>query len=285
MDCQYNYQYKRLSQTQEPVIIDLYGVCRTIICCKGKLEIEILTKRYVLEDRDMIICLPYINATIRSVICDSLIIIGTANIENVLSVVNQSINSKNILTIRKYPVVNVDKDQFYYLNASIKAYIDSSDEQKNLCETYDEICHQIRKTLISLRGQSIILQILESYFSKQSSDCKSFTRHDIIFQSFMLLLYTDYKKSREVKYYADASGVSLKYFSTIIKGISGRTPSQWIDIITCYEAKNLLQKEGYSVKEVAMEMNFPDSSTFTKYFYRCTGLSPKSYKLQSVNKL
>ncbi len=101
---------------------------------------------------------------------------------------------------------------------------------------------------------------------------------DLEYQQFMLTLYANFREHREVKFYAMRSGVSEKYFSTLIRELSGSTPSEWIETVVVGEAKTMLSDHQHSIKEIASSLNFPDAPTFTKYFQRVTGMTPKAYR-------
>ncbi|WP_290101184.1 helix-turn-helix domain-containing protein, partial [Duncaniella muris] len=44
------------------------------------------------------------------------------------------------------------------------------------------------------------------------------------------------------------------------------------------EAKNLLRFSGKNIQQVSYELNFPNQSSFGKYFKHLTGFSPSEYQ-------
>lgn len=100
------------------------------------------------------------------------------------------------------------------------------------------------------------------------------------FRQFMQLLGEHYKKERSVGFYARRLCITPKYLTTLIKRISGKSVSEWIDEYVILEAKTLLKYANLSVQEIAYQLNFPNQSFFGSYFKRNTGLSPSQYKLQ-----
>lgn len=99
------------------------------------------------------------------------------------------------------------------------------------------------------------------------------------FDKFMRLLETYYKSEHSIKFYSDKIGLSPKYLSILIKRISGKFATEWIDEYVILEAKNLLKYSPMSVQEISYSLNFPNQSFFGKYFKRHTGLSPKAYRV------
>ena len=104
------------------------------------------------------------------------------------------------------------------------------------------------------------------------------SRNQDYFARFMQLVSQYCKKERKVHFYASKLCISSKYLSTIIKEVSGKTPSRWIDEVIMSEAIFLLKYSNATVQEIAFQMNFPNPSFFGKFFKRYTGFSPKTYR-------
>ena len=92
------------------------------------------------------------------------------------------------------------------------------------------------------------------------------------------LLSDHYKKERSVNFYAHSLCITPKYLTTIIKCISGKPVSDWIDHFVLLEAQSLLKYTNMSVQEISYQLNFPNQSFFGCYFKRLTGMSPSQYK-------
>lgn len=105
-------------------------------------------------------------------------------------------------------------------------------------------------------------------------------RAEAYFQQFIQLLGKHYKSERSVGFYARQMCITPKYLTTLIKRISNRSVSEWIDDYVIMEAKTLLRYSSMSVQEVAYQLNFPNQSFFGSYFKRLTGMSPSQYKQQ-----
>ncbi|MCM1522067.1 MAG: helix-turn-helix domain-containing protein [Muribaculaceae bacterium] len=96
--------------------------------------------------------------------------------------------------------------------------------------------------------------------------------------SFMDLVHRYHRRERSVAFYADHLFISPKYLSLIIKEQTGRSAAQIIDSFVILEAKNLLRFSGKNIQQVAYELNFPNQSSFGKYFKHLTGMSPSEYQ-------
>lgn len=105
-------------------------------------------------------------------------------------------------------------------------------------------------------------------------------RAEEYFHQFMMLLSEHYKTERSVGFYARKLYITPKYLTTLIRRISNKSVSEWIDSYVILEAKTLLKYSNMSIQEIAYTLNFPNQSFFGSYFKRNTGMSPSQYKLQ-----
>ena len=103
-------------------------------------------------------------------------------------------------------------------------------------------------------------------------------RAEEYFRQFTELLGEHYKHERSVGFYARQLCITPKYLTTLIKRISGKSVSEWIDNYVILEAKTLLKYSNMSVQEIAYYLNFPNQSFFGSYFKRNAGMSPSQYK-------
>lgn len=81
-------------------------------------------------------------------------------------------------------------------------------------------------------------------------------------------------------YYADKLHVSPKYLSAVCKEVSGQTAFDLVNQYVLKNVKYMLQWSPKSIKEIAMELDFPNLSFFGKYVKRYLGVSPKQYREQ-----
>lgn len=103
-------------------------------------------------------------------------------------------------------------------------------------------------------------------------NCSPRTRQ--LFNRFMMLVEHEYKKSRDVNYYAALLNITPKYLTTIVRQMTGQTPKRIIDHYTVLQLRLRLQNSELSVKQIAWEFNFSDVSFFCRFFKRHTGVSP-----------
>lgn len=73
-----------------------------------------------------------------------------------------------------------------------------------------------------------------------------------------------------------------KYLSSTIKEVSGKLAGDWIDNYVIIEAKALLISTNLTVQEICYELNFSTPSSFTRFFKRITGMSPRKFRTIKV---
>lgn len=104
------------------------------------------------------------------------------------------------------------------------------------------------------------------------------SRRTTYVSEFMQLVHEHHVRERSVAFYAGKLFISPKYLSLIIKEHTGRSATEVIDSFVILEAKNLLRFSGKNIQQVAYELNFPNQSSFGKYFKHLTGMSPSEYQ-------
>ena len=111
--------------------------------------------------------------------------------------------------------------------------------------------------------------ILTHYLTEHPEvDSPIHNRAEEYFRQFTELLGEHYKHERSVGFYARQLCITPKYLTTLIKRISGKSVSEWIDNYVILEAKTLLKYSNMSVQEIAYYLNFPNQSFFGSYFKR-----------------
>ena len=104
------------------------------------------------------------------------------------------------------------------------------------------------------------------------------SRQEMLHSKFIDLLSRNFRTEREVKFYAEKLCVTPKYLSQVVSGLTGRTPSDYIEEFVVMESKALLNSTPMTIQQVSDELHFPSQSFFGKYFKRIVGMSPKEYR-------
>lgn len=256
--------------------LNMSGRCAFGICKRGDFDILLMNGCHRACGSSIILGMPYMDIRLAEIREESEIIYCFLTLEEAIAIVNRTISSYNLMAIGRQPIISINESQLKDLTNSIEMYIRELNECKSdhTYHIHAQICHDI----VEARARLIIGQVLKMYFTNIEMSTAPHSRQDIIFQHFMLDVYANFKKERKISYYAERSGLSLKYFSTLVRELSGASPSEWVEAVVVGEAKALLHEPDKSIKEIASSLNFPDAPTFSKYFLRVAGITPKDYR-------
>ena len=94
---------------------------------------------------------------------------------------------------------------------------------------------------------------------------------------FLSLLNKHSNEQRTVHYYANLMGISSKYLSFVCISYSQKNASTWIDEAVIQKAKALMVVHRYSFSDTSNALHFPTVSSFSRFFKRVTGITPKAY--------
>ncbi len=119
-------------------------------------------------------------------------------------------------------------------------------------------------------------------YTEKGQEKEYTSRSEEYFSRFMKLLSIHYKQERKVDFYASRLCVTSKYLSFMVKKVSGKTPSRWVDEVVMEEIDYLLKNSTISIKEIAYQMNFANISFFGKFVKRYTGVSPHRYRTMNI---
>lgn len=104
------------------------------------------------------------------------------------------------------------------------------------------------------------------------------SRREELLNQFLEMLFAHCKEEHQVAFYADKLCISPQYLSLILKELTGKSASKWIDEALMTEAKILLKSPNTTIQQVANTLNFSDQSTFGKFFKKHKKMSPLEYR-------
>lgn len=101
-----------------------------------------------------------------------------------------------------------------------------------------------------------------------------------VYLRFCDLVVKYYKQERNVNFYAALLGYDARYFTKIFRAYNNGTPPlAWIQGYIVSHAERLMNDNPkITVKNIAMELGFPTTGNFCRYYKRATGMTPQEYK-------
>ena len=167
--------------------------------------------------------------------------------------------------------------------ATVNPILSITPEQKELLRDFIHALIALRKSgktddrpIMKHTVKGLVIEISRIYesYAKEIPQ-KSST---LIMREFTRLVSEHYKEHRDVDFYADTLHVSKRHLSTTIKKLSGITAFKCIQMQVLIQASSMLKHSDKNIKQIAMELNFDDTSHFCKYFRKYTGISPDNYR-------
>ena len=178
-------------------------------------------------------------------------------------------------------------------------------------------CLQIKKNLLLLLNHYLngFKQLdttleetkIESWFSEMYEHCTSLEQtfhllEDTLGETRLSVL--DHLKNKEIKpviyakhYIEENKGINIKleelakntgfsytYFSSLFKKETGKTVTEYIQMIRIDTAKKLLTEKDKSISEVAELAGYNDIKFFTRQFKKTLGVSPNEYRKLFTNR-
>lgn len=192
-----------------------------------------------------------------------------------------SIGIRERLRVRTSPCVEVSEvqaDEIARLHDMVRESACLSDSQRRLPHACGEITETLHSESLRHLRYVLCLKTLEAYFSNTPAESMPQNKDDAILNRFLVSVYENCHIRRTVRYYADEQHLSPYYFSSIIRERSGKSALQWIATVTMTLARQYLACSELSVKEIADRLNFPDQSTFGRFFRSHEGCTPSAFR-------
>jgi len=124
--------------------------------------------------------------------------------------------------------------------------------------------------------KALLAKILESVSSKLSKNGKN-----SIFQRFTHLLNEENQLINNVNNYATLLNTSPQNLNASCRKETGQSASEILSHYIINEIKRLLLYTDFNINEISTQLEFKDSSHFSKYFKRKVGLTPSQYRTQN----
>ena len=125
---------------------------------------------------------------------------------------------------------------------------------------------------------NVLRLILEELPYEERSISHDFKHKKEVYEIFLHHLYRNFRKERQIRFYASKMNVSTAYLSRLVKEISGSTINEHVTSLIYKEACNLLSHSDMSIGEIADALSFSDQSALTNFFKQRSGMTPLAYR-------
>ncbi len=186
-------------------------------------------------------------------------------------------------TIKQYEFFDYSVNEALFLSEKEEATINNI--IRNIQQEYHSSIDKFSQSIIISQIETL-LNYSERFYQRQFITRK-INNHQILDRLEKLL--SDYftkdivtKGLPAVQYIADTLNVSPSYLSSMLKLLTGQSTQQHIHDKLIEKAKEKLSTTSLSVSEIAYELGFEHSQSFSKLFKSKTSLSPLEFR-QSFN--
>lgn len=168
----------------------------------------------------------------------------------------------------------VDKNTIYHL---------TEEKHKSVSDVFNIIHNIVRHQHINkvemIQSMFNVLRlILEELPYEERSISYDFKHKKEVYEIFLHHLYRNFRKERQIRFYASNMNVSTAYLSRLVKEISGSTINEHVTSLIYKEACNLLSHSDMSIGEIADALSFSDQSALTNFFKMRAGMTPLAYR-------
>lgn len=91
-----------------------------------------------------------------------------------------------------------------------------------------------------------------------------------------------YNTPLSVERIAAYTGISRSYLSSLFSQCMSRTVIEYVNLVRCEKAAELLESTQFSIIDIAIEVGFNSRQHFTRTFTNLYGLSPNEYRRMSL---
>ena len=243
-----------------------------VLCTGGMMEIEVETNNYKLFRGDLLVCGPNrVMKPIKLLNNTAFKIIFLSHFMHRSGIGYQRSIWDKAFYLGTNPMIHLSDTQITQFEEYYRL----------LCEKLKNPSSSYHSEIMQSILQAMMYEILSYLDGVVVSENDRFVRQgEILFRRFVGLLAESKVKSRFVYYYADKLNVSTKYLSAVCKQVSGKTAGDIIDEFVMKDIIRMLKYSDKSIKEIALELDFPNISFFGKYVKAHLGVSPKAYRRQ-----
>ena len=246
-------------------------------CIKGEFEVEINLKKFTIRKDSMFIYTPGNIVRVTN--------IDPREKESVHFVVVAI--SEDLMSSTRFDFSKLYNESLRLLESPCVVI---NENERGLYRKYFDLIQEVSKMRMPNMRESVTALISSIFYlmgamwtdrltaAKKNGGDEMSTRSKIVLEDFLLLVRDYHTKERSLSFYADKLYLTPKYLSKLIKSVSGKSAHEWIDSFVILEAKNLLKYSDMSIKSIVYELNFPNQTTFYRFFTTKTGMTPSEYR-------
>jgi AraC-like DNA-binding protein len=126
--------------------------------------------------------------------------------------------------------------------------------------------------------QCMILDFFDFHAELYGEDRITSQQHQLMEQFIEMLEQGDFRRNREIGYYADKLCVTAKHLSDVSKKVSGLPANYWIARYASLDISRLLRDRSLTFTDISQMFGFTSLSHFSRYVQRNLGAKPSELR-------
>ncbi|WPV70490.1 helix-turn-helix transcriptional regulator [Chitinophaga sp. LS1] len=251
-----------------PFLLDHYTI---ILVTSGKLKMRLNLVEYDIPANSLIICNPNMIFEFLSDMrkCTFIAADFSATLLAETALNKKYMDGFGIYTRQHIPVHGLSQMEV----RSIKAIMDLLAIKNKLPKE-----HPFISELLLNLFRVLFFEVASVLHDKIAAQQIQLNSKEVLVKKFYAELTSNFKKRRNVEFYAERLNVTPKYLTKCVKEIFGKSTSEVITQMVIVEAKFMLSDLSDPISKIAERLAFSDQFFFSKFFKRTTGISPSEYR-------
>ena len=240
-----------------------------ILCLKGRCEIDYNDATFTIQEKDCTIIRATQLVTAVRPSADfrvEVIYVDPMFIEK--STPNNNYGMRGSLSLAQDPVMHLTDEEFERCRRDFE----------EVGRRRIMVWHHFLDDLMVSTIQTLILDFYD-FHARINRLVEVQSQSATVMQRFINMLERgDYRKNREISYYASELCIAPKYLSEISKSITGNSANWWINRFTVLDISRQLRNRSLSFVDISEMFNFSSPAYFSRYVQRYLGESPSEYR-------
>jgi len=159
-------------------------------------------------------------------------------------------------------------------------------EQQEVCKMnfdavkrrLEQTGHHFRHDALKNAVECMIIDFFDFHSQLYGADKISNQQHQLMEQFIDMLERGDFRRNRDISYYADRLCVTTKYLSEVSKKVSGLPAAFWITRYASLDISRLLRNRNLSFTDISDMFGFTSLSHFSRYVQTNLGAKPSDFR-------
>ena len=161
-----------------------------------------------------------------------------------------------------------------------------TDEEREICQRgFENVCYRMEHPHRFFHGDEMMAALQQLFIdfyechARIEGEAEISTQAAQVMNGFIGMLERgDYRKNREVAYYADKLCVTPKYLSEVCKKVSSYSANSWINRYAAIDLVHLLKDKSLSLTDICDMYDFSSQSHFSRFVQNNLGQKPSAFR-------